>query len=88
MRLCFGRTYDLEYIPPDEDEHWVNEFYLVDYDGKQISPKVYIRCYTPANEEEPWYSWKLPLYDWDKDKFYLNNIYDYLLERMNENNER
>ena len=84
MRLCFGRMYDLEYLPPDEDEHWVYVFYLVDYNGERISSKLFIQCYKPANEEEPWYNWKLPIYDWDMDKVYLNNVYDYLLQAMEE----
>lgn len=79
MRLCFGRMYDLEYIPADQEDHCVEEFYLVDYNGERISPKLFIQCYKPANEEEPWYNWKLPIYDWDRDKVYLNNVYDYLL---------
>lgn len=87
MRLCFGREYDLEYLPYDYDEHYVDEFYLVDKDGKEISEHLFIQCYLPANEDEPWYNWKLPIYDGKQDKIYLNNVYDYLLERMNENNK-
>lgn len=79
MRLCFGRMNDLEFVPEDHDDAWHREFWLVDYDGNQISPKVIIYFDDERNQLEPWYNWKLPLYEVDKDKLYLNNIYNYLL---------
>lgn len=79
MRLCFGRMNDLEFVPEDKEDGWHREFWLVDYNGKQISPKVIIWFDDERNQCEPWYTWELPLYEIDKDKLYLNNIYNYLL---------
>ena len=70
---------DLEFVPEDKEDNWHREFWLVDYNGEQISPKVIIWFDDERNKEEPWYYWTLPLYEIDKDKLYLNNIYNYLL---------